>query len=108
MQLLTAIMVFSCICTHSNLFAYFKVIVQYNEKFTVPLELIASHKDKILFVCVHYCMYIYLFFMYYIIDLYLHVSESVMGECQHLYCMGIEKGQYSSTSDLQTCLCTCG
>ena len=31
-----------------------------------------------------------------------------MGECQHLHCMGIEKGQYSSTSDLQTCLCICG
>ena len=68
----------------------FKVIVQYNEKITVPLELIAFHKDKILFVCVHNCMYMYLFHMYYIIDLYPHVSESVMGECQHLHCMGIE------------------
>ena len=61
MQLLTSIMVFSCRCTHSNLFTYFKVIVQYNEKFTVTLELIASHKDQILFVCVHNCMYMYLF-----------------------------------------------
>ena len=36
------------------------------------------------------------------------MTESGIGECQHLHCMGIEKGQYSSTSDLQTCLCTCG
>ena len=36
------------------------------------------------------------------------MTESVIGECQQLHCMGIEKGQYSSTSDLQTCLCTCG
>ena len=51
MQLLTAKMGFSCRCTHSNLFTYFKVIVQYNEKFTIPLELIASHKDK-------YCLFV--------------------------------------------------
>ena len=46
MQLLTAKTGFSCRYTHSNFFTYFKVIVQYNEKFTIPLELIASHKDK--------------------------------------------------------------